>query len=141
MALSAYEEFAKEPLVFPYRGKEYVLPPVNIPNGRLLGKILEGKDKKLNQIRGEELWKIVLGGLWEKFLEDDVPLDFAVRCGLTALADIQYGREYAEVTWKVGADPKALQKYMAEEKATQAAPTPNRAQRRSTGTASVKKTQ
>jgi hypothetical protein len=135
MALSAYEKFAAEPLVFPYGGKKYVLKPVNIPNGRTLAKIIEGKDKKLSAQPAEEVWKLALGELWDEFIADDVPLSFAVRAGLTALAEIQYGRETAEAAWEAGGDPKALEEYMTKKY------TPNRASRRSTSTAAAKKTQ
>jgi hypothetical protein len=134
MALSAYEEFAKEPLVFPIGGKKYVCKPVTIPNGIVLQRLVNGKDKKLASAPGEELWKLVLGDLWDAFIKDGVPAEAAVRAGLTAFADWQYGRATAEAAWEAGADPKALQEYMERKTPT------NRSQRRSAGSAAAKKT-
>lgn len=132
MALSAYESFANAPLVFPIGGKNYELKPVTIPNGIILQRLINGNDKKLAAAPGEELWKLVLGDLWDVFIEDGVPVEAAVRAGLTALAEYQYGRDAAEAAWEAGADPKALQEYMDRPK--------NRAERRSTSTAAAKKT-
>lgn len=134
MTLNAYESFANKNLVFPIGGKTYELKPVTIPNGIILQRLINGKDKKLAEQPGEELWKLVLGDLWERFVEDGVPVEAAIRAGITALAEYQYGRETAEAAWEAGADPKALQEYM-ERKLPQ-----NRAQRRSTSTAAAKRT-
>lgn len=135
MALSAYEEFAKEPLVFPIGGKNYTLKPVDIPTGHKLLGLINGKDKDFAKAPSEELWKLLLGDLWEEFEKDGVPQEAAVRAGLTALADWQYDRETAEAAWEAGADPKALQAYMQAKAATA-----NRATRRSTSTGAAKKT-
>lgn len=135
MALSAYETFANPPLVFPIGGKKYTLNPVTIPNGITLQRIINGKDKKLAQAAGEVLWRLVLGDdLWDRFVEDGVPVEAATRAGLAALAEYQYGRDAAEAAWEAGADPKALQAYM-EGKVPK-----NRAQRRSTSTGVARKT-
>jgi hypothetical protein len=136
MALSEYESLAAEPLVFPIQGKKYTLKPVNIPNGRLLSQIIEGKDKKLSALPAEELWKLALGDLWAEFEADGVPAAAAVRAGIAALADFRYGRDTAEAAWEAGADPKAIEKYLE----TKDQPKPNRAQRRSTSTGTAKKT-
>jgi len=134
MALSAYETFANEPLVFPIGGKKYTLQPVSIANGRILANLISGRDKKLSTQPGEVLWKLVLGDLWDQFEADGVPAEAATRAGVTALAEYQYGRDAAEAAWEAGADPKALQAYMETKHPA------NRAQRRSTGTAAAKKT-
>lgn len=134
MALSSYESFANPPLVFPIGGKEYELKPVTIPNGITLQRLINGKDKKLAEQSGEELWKLVLGDLWDQFVDDGVPVEAAVRAGITALAEYQYGRETAEAAWEAGADPKAIQKYVEANQPT------NRAQRRSNSTGAAKKT-
>jgi hypothetical protein len=134
MALSAYESFADEPLVFPIGGKNYICKPVSIPAGRKLVGLINGKDKAFEKAPSEELWKLVLGDLWDEFEADGVPMEAAVRAGVTALADWQYDRSTAEAAWEAGADPKALQEYLERQ------PT-NRAQRRSRSTAAAKKTQ
>jgi hypothetical protein len=134
MALSAYETFTNDPLVFPIGGKKYTLKPVSIPNGRILANLISGRDKKLSAAPGEVLWKLVLGDLWDEFEKDGVPSAAATRAGLAALAEFQYGRDAAEAAWEAGADPKALAAYMETKFPT------NRAQRRSTSTAAAKKT-
>lgn len=134
MALSEYESFANPPLIFPIGGKKYELKPVNIPDGRTLAKIIEGKDKKLSALPAEEVWRLALGDLWDQFIEDGVPIDAATRAGLAALAEFQYGRDTAEAAWEAGADPKAIQEYVDRTLPK------NRAQRRSTSTAAAKKT-
>jgi hypothetical protein len=134
MALSAYESFANGPLVFPIGGKNYTLKPVTIPNGRILAGLINGTDKKLSAAPAEELWKLVLGDLWDEFIEDGVPLHAATRAGLTALAEHQYGRPSAEAAWEAGADPKALKEYIESRMPT------NRVQRLSSSTAGAKKT-
>jgi hypothetical protein len=130
MALSAYEEFDEPPLEFPIGGKTYVLPEYSIPAGLKLSDIISGKDKDGEQLAGEALWRLLLGPLWDEMIADGVPLRAATRAGITALADYQYGREFAEATWEAGVDPKVLAAYMDQ-------PTPNRAQRRSKSTAAA----
>jgi hypothetical protein len=120
--------------VFPIGGKKYTLKPVSIPNGRILANLISGRDKKLSAAPSEELWRLVLGDLWDAFEADGVPVEAATRAGLTALAEFQYGREAAEAAWEAGADPKALQAYVQSKTPT------NRVQRRSTSTAAAKKT-
>lgn len=134
MALSAYEEFANEPLVFPIGGKNYVCKPVSIPAGRKLAALINGRDKEFAKAPSEDLWRLVLGDLWDQFEADGVPQAAAVRAGLTALADWQYDRATAEAAWEAGADPKALQAYMEANSPT------NRAQRRSKSTGAARKT-
>lgn len=131
--LSDYNKFSEGPLVFPINGKKYVLPEVSIPDGLALAGAIAGKDKAAGRKSGESMWRLILGPLWDEMIADGVPLAAATRVGITALADRQYGREFANVTWETGADPKALQPYL---EAT--APT-NRAQRRLNSTGGEKK--
>lgn len=112
MALKAYEEFAVEPLQFPIGGKVYTLPELPISVGLKLSGAIAGKDEEFAQATGTDLWKLVLGPLWDDMLADNVPTAAITRAGLTALADYQYGRERAEMVWETGADPKAIRKYL-----------------------------
>jgi hypothetical protein len=134
--LSDFNSFALPPLAFPLGGKKYTLPRVSIPAGIILADILSGKDKRWAKKDGVELFKLVLGPLWDEMIADDVPLDFMTRCALTAIADHQYGRDVAIVTWETGADPKGLPAYLARTAAAKG----NRASRRSTSTGTAKRT-
>jgi hypothetical protein len=134
MALSAYESFANENLVFPIGGKNYELKPVSIPNGIILQGLIAGKDEDLAEAPTSELWKLVLGDLYEEFIKDGVSAAALARAGLAAIAEYQYGRQTAIAAWEAGADPKALADYMERKFPT------NRASRRSTSTGGAKKT-
>lgn len=134
--LRDYSAFAEKPLTFPINGKKYILPPLSIEAGIALADIVSGKDKAFAKKDGVELWKLLLGPLWDEMVADGVPIDAATRAGLTALADHQYGREIAEATWEAGADPNRLAAYMTQK----AAALGNRASRRSSGTGGARKT-
>jgi len=129
-----FSEFAEKPLVFPINGKKYEVPPVGIETGLILSGAILGTDKTMSKQSPEELWKLLLGPVWDEMIADGVPLHAATRVGMTALADFTYNREAALFTWEVGEDPKALADYMQ-------AQAPNRASRRSqsTGTANTTK--
>jgi hypothetical protein len=129
MTLAAYETIAPEPLVFPINGKTYTLPPIGIEDGIRIAEGVSGKNEEFQNLRADELWRLLLGPLWDQMIADGVPLRAATRAGVTALADYQYGRTMAEAAWASGANPEALQKYLTEKLA------PNRAARRSTSTA------
>ncbi|MCU1408462.1 MAG: hypothetical protein JWM23_542 [Microbacteriaceae bacterium] len=134
--LRDYSAFAEGPLVFPINGKRYELGELGIEAGITLAGIVTGKNKVAARMEGVELWKLLLGPLWDEMIEDGVPLAAATRAGLTALADHQYGRDVAEITWETGADPKVLEPYLE----ARAAKTANRATRRSNSTGGAKKT-
>lgn len=134
--LSDYTKFAEGPLRFPINGKVYVLPPIGIPEGLALAGVIKATKEKDDFELDIDLFKLVLGPLWDEMVADNVPLDAAIHAGVTALADRQYGREFAKITWETGADPKAVEPYV-KAMATQ---TGNRASRRSNSTAGAKKT-
>lgn len=134
--LTDYNEFSAGPMVFPLNGKKYTLPQVTIPAGIELAGIYSGKDKSWAKKDGVELYKLVVGPLWDEMIADGVPLDFATRVALAAIADHLYGRDMAVIAWETGSDPKALQPYLAR----RAAEAGNRASRRSTSTGGAKKT-
>jgi hypothetical protein len=133
MALSEYQTFATPPLAFPINGKTYTLKPLSIEAGLRLAGAIEDGDAELDDLKGESLWRLLLGDTWDEMRTDGVPLEAATRAGLTALADHQQGRAFAEVIWETGADPKALERYLK-------AKAPNRAARRSPGTAKASTT-
>lgn len=135
--LTDYNKFAEGPLQFPFNGKTYTVPDVSIPEGIRLAGLIDGSDKDAKKMKGADLWQLLLGKAWDEMVADGVPLDFATRAGLTVLADRQYGRDTAVLTWETGADPKAIQPYLE----LQAAKNGNRAQRRSSSTGGAKKTQ
>jgi len=134
--LRDYSAFAEKPLSFPINGKNYTLLPLSIDAGIELAGIVSGKDKAFRKREGVELWKLLLGPLWDEMVTDGVPLDAATRAGLTALAEYQYGRDVAEATWEAGADPNRLAAYMTQKAAAQG----NRASRRSNSSGGAKKT-
>ena len=111
MELREFTEFSDGPLVFPYKGAKYVAPEISVELGlRLNGITNHGQETELESV---ELFKLVLGDVWDQMAEDGVPLAFATRAGMTMVADFQYGRLYAEATWETGADPKAMTEFMA----------------------------
>ena len=134
-AFTDYKEFADGPLELPILGKVYRVPEISIPDGMVLAGIVDGSDEDAQKMKGVELWKLLLGPAWDEMIADGVPLAAATRAGLTVLADRQYGRELAQVTWETGADPKAIQPYLDLQAAKQ-----NRAQRRSKSSGGAKKT-
>lgn len=108
MALKAYEELVAEPLVFPIGGKLYAHKAIGIAAGMRLAGVLTGDDKSLNELPAQELWKLVLGPLWDQMVADDVPAEAVARAGMAALGDFQYGRDTAVAMWESGDSPEAL---------------------------------
>lgn len=122
-----YDAFNAGPLEFPYRGKTYVVPLPDFDTGATLTRITSGEDTEFRSKPVQEIWKLLLGPVWDELVADKVPFTFIARCGLTALTDFQYGRDLAKAAWKAGGDPKALASYLPEEPET---PSPNRAAKR-----------
>lgn len=118
MPLAEFEAFASEPLAFPVGGKLYTLAPIGIRAGMRLAGIVAGRDKSIENEPAEELWKIVLGDVWDQMLEDDCPAEAVARAGMAALADHQYGRAVAEAMWESGDSPEALAARVAASKST-----------------------
>ncbi|PRB01749.1 hypothetical protein [Microbacterium sp. MYb64] len=116
-----------DPLVLPINGKQYTIPPASFEAGVRINGIVGGAEK----MGDEEFYRLVLGSAFDEMRIDDVPATAIDRAGKTALADFQVGRSMAEIMWKTGGDPKAIQEM---------APKPNRAARRSKGTAAASKT-
>lgn len=118
-----------DPLELPIDGKTYRIPPVSFDAGVKINGIVDGT-KSLGE---EEFFRLVLGDVFDQMRADKVPSTAITRAGQVALADFKYGREMAEVMWATGGDPKAVEAYKK-------AHAPNRAARRSKGTAAANKT-
>ncbi|MDQ0894424.1 DUF7426 family protein [Agromyces ramosus] len=129
--LREYNEFADGPLEFPIGGKVYTAPEVSIPLGLRLNNIATGEAEQ--DLPAVELYKLLLGPVWDEMIADGVPLNAAMRAGMVAMNDFQYGREYAVATWEAGLNPKAAAELMASQHG-------NRASRRSKSTAAARKT-
>ena len=129
--LREYTEFAEGPLEFPIRGKVYTAPEVGIELGLRLNGIATGETEQ--DLPAVELYKLLLGPVWDEMISDGVPLNAAMRAGMVAMNDFQYGREYAAATWEAGLDPKAAAELMASQQG-------NRASRRSRSTGAARKT-
>lgn len=117
-----------DPLVLPINGKQYTIPPVSFAAGVKINGIIDGVEK----LGDEEFYRLLLGSVFDELLSDEVPSTAIDRVGKTALADFQVGRSMAEIMWKTGGDPKAIESLTP--------PKPNRAARRSKGTGAANKT-
>jgi len=103
MALRPYEEVVG-PLVIPYRGKEYELPPVSMKDGLRIHKSLSNEET----VMWSDLIPMLLGeDVYEAMLADHVPPAVIDRALWTALAEFKNGRESAEAVWENGV-PKGL---------------------------------
>lgn len=126
-----YTEFAEGPLEFPIRGKVYTAPEVGIELGLRLTRIATGEAEQ--DMPAVELYKLLLGPIWDEMISDGIPLNAAMRAGMVAMNDFQYGREYAIATWEAGLDPKAATEILRQQQG-------NRASRRSSSTGGARKT-
>lgn len=128
--LKEYDEFSQGPLIFPIRGKKYAAPEISIELGFRLSGITTGQSDQ--DMPSLDMYKLLLGPVWDEMEADGVPLDAASRAALTTLNDFLYGRDYAIAFWETGLDPKATAALMSKQG--------NRAQRRSKRTATATKT-
>ncbi|MGN7799048.1 DUF7426 family protein [Leifsonia sp. 22587] len=134
MSLPDYTDFL-DPLELPIRGKKYVIPPMSFETGLRLNALAEGAEDA-PKLTDPEFYQMVLGDVYAEMLADKVPSDAIYRACLTAWTEYNSGRAAAEIIWKTGGDPKAIEALM---------PKPNRASRRkaskpSTRTAAATKT-
>ena len=136
MSLKAWEDFAQEPLAFPIGRKVYTVPPIGLVEAIKLEQVLSGDDKSLEGAPAEDLWRLVLGPVWDQMVKDNVPSEAAARAGMAALADFRMGRDAAEAAWEAGDNPEALAAAMAA-KVTQASTPKPAASKRSRATASA----
>ena len=95
-----------EPLALPIRGKTYVLPTVSLEDGLLLKSVLDGHPDP--SLVDGQVNRILLGDALTEMNSDGVSDEWVGRALLTAMADFKSGRFQAELMWKTGGDPKAL---------------------------------
>ncbi|GAB3389146.1 hypothetical protein GCM10027568_10990 [Humibacter soli] len=129
MAFQDITEFL-EPLELPMRGKTYTIPPMTLEAGLRLRPLLSGETPE--DLTDEEVVKLTLGATHREMVADGVPEAWIQRAILVAMAEFQSGRVAAELIWKTGGDPKAVQAEVRK--------TTNRAQRRSKRTAAASTT-
>lgn len=129
MPFEDYTEFI-EPLVLPIRGKGYTVPPMSLETGLRLKPFLEGKIPE--GITDDEVAHLTLGTAYDEMVADSVPAEAVQRAMLVALAEFQSGRAAAEILWRTGGDPKAVQAEVRK--------VTNRAQRRSKSTGAANTT-
>ena len=136
MALPDYIEFL-DPLKIPIRGKEYVIPPISFETGLRLTPLTEGVEDAKKLIGNDEsFYRTALGTAYAEMVADSVPNDAIFRAVLTAWTDFKAGRGAAEIMWKTGGDPKAIQ--ALTDQANRA--TRRKAQKRSTSTGAANTT-
>lgn len=131
----AFEDLVElvEPLALPIRGKTYVLPRVSLEDGIRLRPVFDGTPDPT--LTDDELYRILLGPIHQELTADGVSDEWVTRVVLTAMADLKSGRVEAEIMWKTGGDPKAVEAMVR-------AAAPNRKARRastSTGAAGTTK--
>ena len=124
MAFADYTEFI-DPLELPIRGKTYRIPAMSLETGLRLKPFLSGEVPA--GMTDAELAQLTLGDAYDEMTADSVPVDAINRSMLVALAEYQSGRAAAELIWKTGGDPKAIQAEVRK--------VTNRAQRRSKSSA------
>lgn len=132
MALTPYSQLMQPLLVLPIdETTNITLPKVSAENGFRLNGIIDGKDEAFLDEGSEELFKLVLGPLFDELVADPrIDAELIARISYTALADFRFGRTFAEATWETGGDPKALPAWLASR-------APNRAAKRSTARAAA----
>ena len=103
-----FEDLAQlvEPLALPIRGKTYTLPVVSLEDGILLRSVFDGKPDP--SLTDGLVNKILLGDALAEMVADGVSDEWVGRVLLTAMADLKSGRFQAELMWRTGGDPKAL---------------------------------
>ena len=106
--MKAWEDTDRDRLEFPIAGKTYVIPELPYQSMLVLEKAKAGEKTYLDDAAPEETWRIVMGGVFDEMIADNVPSEALMRAGLASLAFFEFGREVAEAVWETGVDPKAL---------------------------------
>jgi hypothetical protein len=105
----SWEEIAPEPFAIEIRGKRYEFPVVGAKLGLLLLASFDGDEAAIAEVgtTGRDLWRRLLGPVYDALVADDVPYAVISRAGFTAAADFRYGRDSAERIWESGLNPEA----------------------------------
>jgi hypothetical protein len=115
MTFEDYQQVA-DFLTLPINGKKYRIRPVGMADGVRFKAVRSGElDEIIDDV---EFNRIFLGDSYHEMVADNVPKDALERASLTALADFEIGRGTAEIIWKTGGSPKAIQQYLSEMKMT-----------------------
>lgn len=130
--MGRFDDYQKvaDPLILSINGHDYVIPEVGMQDGIRLST---QEEEDAEPISNEDFRRMLLGDVYDRMVTDNAPASAVMRAVTTAYADFTRGREMAELVWKTGGDPKAVEQYVKSQ-------APNRASRRSTGTASARKT-
>lgn len=136
MVLKAFTEYTQGPLEVQYEpgGKVYRIPPITIEAAATLHAQAADPDAAIEAAGdrpSDYMPRLVLGDLWDEMKADKIDAKFADRVYLTALADFQGGREYAEHMFAEGIDPKVVQTFLEgrQQQSPKAPPVPKRSPR------------
>lgn len=122
MAFADLDEFFDDALRLPIGGKEYVIPSPDAATGLHVQRLFaaaEGAGADTADLDDEaeaDLYRRVLGGVYDEMVANGLPWSRLRMAGLTALVWVAGGVESAEAFWAAGGRPEA--------------PGPNRASRR-----------
>lgn len=127
MAFRDLSEVLDAGLSLPYKGKTYVVPPVDAETGLRLQRLAEvaaqaakametgGDGELLDEVALDDaeevdLYRDALGTAYEEMLADRVPWPMFRVAGVTAWLDTAVSREAAEAYWNAAGspDPEAL---------------------------------
>lgn len=114
-------------LDFPIGDKTYSVPPVGVDVGLRLAELFTTPQDKLakTKLTTVQLFKLVLGDVWDEMRKDNVPHSEAFRVGMACLRREQallvntgpdrwdIAEREAVAIWESGIDPEALAAYMA----------------------------
>ncbi|GAA2037344.1 hypothetical protein GCM10009740_31400 [Terrabacter terrae] len=127
----ALKRFTPEPLIFPMpNGTDYEVPPVDIDRGWRLSELLSQSPEDVDKtgLHDEDMFKLALTDeLWDRMKAEGVPLNFAWRAGMAALAHYQVldsgagslsdvhaaAMTAAEAIWESGVHPEAVAAWAA----------------------------
>lgn len=92
-----------DPLELPIRGKIYRIPAVPFKDmerwKRYRAALAAGSVPDDEKLTNEDFYRLFLGPVHDEFMADGVHPDVAAHAVATALAEAEFGREYAEKVW------------------------------------------
>ncbi len=135
MAFKDLDEFFDDTLRLPVGGKEYVVPPPSAETGLFCQRLMEaGIDAvngqsidaaQLDDAGEKDMYKRVLGGVYDELMADGVSWPKIKHCGITAFLWIAGDKDTAEKYWE--RDPEAQEAPNRAERRAAAASTRRRA--------------